>query len=92
MVAHCLVDLISKPGVERRVHVRWHNLDYAHLIPGHGIQLLAERDAEAVNGGPSRAVDGVGADGDVVEAGGGEEDAGGFLESKEVWKEDAGED
>jgi len=92
VVAHCLVDLISKPGVERRVHVRRHDFDYAHLVPGHGIQLLAERDAEVVDGGLGGAVDGVEADGDVAEAGGGEEDGGGFLERKEMRKDEAGED
>jgi hypothetical protein len=50
-------------------------------FPGHGIQLLAERDAEAVDGGLGGAVDGVEADGDVAEAGWGEED-GGFLSAR----------
>lgn len=78
LVAHCLIDLISKPGAERRVHVRRHDLDYAHLVPGYGIQLQAERDAEAVGGGLGGAVDRVEADGDMAEARRGKEDGGGW--------------
>jgi hypothetical protein len=59
---------------------------------GHGIRLLAERGAEAVDGGFNGGIDGVEADGDRAEAGGGKEDGGGFLGCKEVRKDEAGED
>jgi hypothetical protein len=72
-------------------NVQRHGL-YAHLVPGHGVRLLAERGAEAIGGGFNGGVDGVEADGDGAEAGGGKEDGGGFLGCKEVRKDEAGED
>lgn len=84
MVAERLSDTVTKGRVKRRVDMRRHDFDDANLVVGDGIQLLAQRDAETVDRGFGGAVDGVEAEGDVAEPGGGEEEGGRFAERDKV--------